>query len=73
MKLFGADKNSGMIRKILDWFGMNFNPKLSSGIVTTDKRIKKQSEAVTQYCQYNTYIENFQILNHVATQRICIF
>ena len=31
MKLFGADTNSGMIRKTSDWFGMNFNPKLSSG------------------------------------------
>ena len=29
MKLFGADTNSGMIRKISDWFGMNFDPKLS--------------------------------------------
>ena len=29
MKLFDADTNSGMIRKISDWFGMNFNPKLS--------------------------------------------
>ena len=31
MKLFGADTNSGMIQKISDWFGMNFNPKLSPG------------------------------------------
>ena len=29
MKLFGADINSGMIRKISDWFGMNLHPKLS--------------------------------------------
>ena len=28
MKLFGSDTNSGMIQKISDWFGMNFNPKL---------------------------------------------
>ena len=27
MKLLGADTNSGMIRKISDWFGMNFNLK----------------------------------------------
>ena len=31
MKLFCSDTNSGMIRKILGWFGMNFNPKLSPG------------------------------------------
>ena len=31
MKLFSADTNSGMIRKVSDWFGMNFNPKLSPG------------------------------------------
>ena len=31
MKRFGSDINSEMIRKISDWFGMNFNPKLSSG------------------------------------------
>ena len=32
MKLFGSDTNSGIIWKILDWFGgMNFNPKLSPG------------------------------------------
>ena len=31
MKLFGADTDSGMIRKISDCFGMNFNPKLSPG------------------------------------------
>ena len=33
MKLFGADKNSGMIRKISDWLGMNFNSKLSPGLL----------------------------------------
>ena len=34
MKLFiGVDTNSRMIRKISDWFGMNFNPKLSPGKV----------------------------------------
>ena len=32
MQLFGADTNSGMIRKISDWFRMNFNPKLAPGI-----------------------------------------
>ena len=32
MTLSGADTNSGMIRKISDGFGMNFNPKLSPGI-----------------------------------------
>ena len=32
MKLFGADTNSGVIQKISDWFGLNFNPKLSPGI-----------------------------------------
>ena len=37
MKLFGADTNSGMIRKISDWFGMNFNPKLSPGHQYTRK------------------------------------
>ena len=31
MKLFGSDKNFGMTRKNSDWFGMNFNPKYSSG------------------------------------------
>ena len=31
MKLFGSDTNPGIIRKISDWFGLNFNPKLSSG------------------------------------------
>ena len=34
MKLFGSDTNSGLIRKISDWFGMNFNPKLSPGILS---------------------------------------
>ena len=29
MKLFGADENSEMIRKISDWFGMIFNPNQS--------------------------------------------
>ena len=29
MKLFGANTNSGMIRKISDWFGMTFNPNES--------------------------------------------
>ena len=30
MKLFGSDTNSGIIWKISNWFGMNFNQKLSS-------------------------------------------
>ena len=25
MKLFGSDTNSGMIQRISDWYGMNFN------------------------------------------------
>ena len=31
MKLSGSGSNSGMIRKNSDWFGMNFNSKLSPG------------------------------------------
>ena len=31
MKLFRWGTNFGMIRKISDWFGMNFNLKLSPG------------------------------------------
>ena len=34
MKLFGSGTNSGMIRKFSDWFGMNFNPKLSPAKLT---------------------------------------
>ena len=34
MKMFGADTNSGMIRKISDWFEMNFNLKLSPGKIS---------------------------------------
>ena len=33
MKPFGSDRNSGMIRKFSDWFGINFNPKLLPGIL----------------------------------------
>ena len=40
MKLFGADTNSGMIWKILDWFGMKFNLKISPGEVN-EKRFKQ--------------------------------
>ena len=31
IELFSSDTNSGMIRKISNWFELNFNPKLSSG------------------------------------------
>ena len=34
MKLFCLDKNPEMIRKISDWFAMNFNQKLSSGFLS---------------------------------------
>ena len=35
---FGSDTNSGMIRKISNWFGMNFNPELLPGILIIIQR-----------------------------------
>ena len=47
------DKNSGMIRKISDWFGINFNPKISPGM-TQFCRKKEIMEAIIPK------IENFR-------------
>ena len=35
MKWFGVDTNSGMFRKISDWFGWNFHPNHSGICIRT--------------------------------------
>ena len=42
--MFGSDTNSGMIQKISDWLGINFNPKLLPGvcIVLNSENSKKK-------------------------------
>ena len=40
MKLLGSYTNSGMIRKISDCFGMNFNPKLSPNVIRANLESK---------------------------------
>ena len=49
MKLFGSDTNSGMIWKISDWFGMNFNPTLSPGTEMTPESSEFETGSVAQF------------------------
>ena len=51
MKLFGAESNAGMIRKISDWFGMNFNPKLSPGCLKVERTNQYTPERKTRHCR----------------------
>ena len=63
MKLFGSDTNSGMIWKISDWFGMNFNPKLSTGKIDCFEEFKKASickkMAITYFLFFCLNCKNF--------------
>ena len=56
MQLFGADKNSGMIRKNSDWFGMDFNPKVSPGILYGNSIESSQLEFYIEF-QLELYME----------------
>ena len=46
MKLFVADTNSGMIRKISDWFAKNFNPNKFGQSELISINSKLQSERI---------------------------
>ena len=64
MKLFGTDTNSGMIRKISDWFEMNFNPKLSPGALipqTVIEESQMQSISMPNFCVFDKCKTNLKI------------
>ena len=47
MILFVSYENSGMIRKISDWFGVNFNPKFSPGYRSVTKNTDRDRKRFT--------------------------
>ena len=66
MKLFGADTNCG-IRKISDWFGINFNPEtfarvISCGSETGERKIEKK-------CQNDYFYELEKLIVYLVFRR----
>ena len=72
MKLFGSDTNFGMIRKISDWFGMNFNPKLSPGFFCCPNKVLYSSPTNNSFDDATkTFVGTIKIL--LAQQKVFRF